>query len=284
MKSLFGFALAASLAAACQAQSIGGSIGEVSIVDRETGARLTPYYHSGEYWIAGRPGARYGIEIRNRLGERLLAVAAVDGVNVLSGATASWDQEGYVFQPYEDYQIDGWRKSDTEVAAFTFTASPNSYAERTGRPENVGVIGIALFRERVPERPAPRVSQNEFSELQAPSPAAASPTDASAASSYSGPPVTGGIAGTYGLSASRAARPAPEAKLGTGHGEREYSYVSHTVFPRLQPEPNEIIRIRYDSLDNLVAMGVIKRPHRYPPTPNPFPSSPGNSYVPDPPG
>ena len=101
--------------------------------------------------MAGRPGARYAIEIRNRLGERLLAVTSVDGVNVVSGATAAWDQTGYVFGPGERYQITGWRKTDAEVAAFTFTDSPNSYAERTGRPANVGVIGVALFRERQPQ-------------------------------------------------------------------------------------------------------------------------------------
>jgi hypothetical protein len=73
-------------------------------------------------------------------------------------------------------------------------------------------------------------------------------------------------------------------KLGTGHGERQFSYVSHAEFSRLQPEPNEIIRIRYDSFDNLVAMGVIRRPHPAMPTTNPFPGSPTQQYVPDPPG
>jgi hypothetical protein len=78
--------------------------------------------------------------------------------------------------------------------------------------------------------------------------------------------------------------PAPQPKLGTGHGEREYSYVNHTEFARLQPQPNEIIRIRYDSLENLLAMGIVKRPRPLPPTMNPFPASPEQQYVPDPPG
>ena len=47
----------------------------------------------------------------------------------------------------------------------------------------------------------------------------------------------------------------PAPKLGTGHGEREYSYVGHTEFRRMQPEPDEVIRIRYDSLDNLTGHG-----------------------------
>ena len=39
----------------------------------------------------------------------------------------------------------------TEAAAFYFTALPDSYAARTDRPDNVGVIGAAVFRERVPQ-------------------------------------------------------------------------------------------------------------------------------------
>jgi hypothetical protein len=287
MKPWLSLTLCIAATVPCHAQSLGG-MADVSVIDRDTGARLAPYYHEGEYWIAGRPGSRYAIEIRNRLGERLLAVASVDGVNVLSGATASWGQEGYVFDAYEDYQITGWRKSDAQVAAFTFTASPDSYAERTGRPANVGVIGIALFRERQ-SRYSPRISggaadrdepaelsrQGPIANLTAPAAPAPQPSD-SARTNMSAPPPEAQSAPP--INALRA------PKLGTGHGEREYSYVSHTVFARSQPEPNEVIRIRYDSLDNLIAMGIARRTRPLPQTLNPFPGSPERSYVPDPPG
>jgi hypothetical protein len=52
----------------------------------------------------------------------------------------------------------------------------------------------------------------------------------------------------------------------------------------MQAQPNEVIRIHYDSLDNLLAMGIIKRPRPVPPMVNPFPASPVEQYVPDPPG
>jgi hypothetical protein len=245
MRRMNHFAAVAALTTVCNAVaahgvaadevSVGG-LAQVAIIDRANGVELIPHFYGGEYWVAGKPGATYSIAIRNRLGERLLAVASVDGVNVISGATAAWDQTGYVFGANQRYEITGWRKSDLEVAAFTFTESPNSYAERTGRPANVGVIGVALFRERQPE------------------PVYAPPMQASA------------------------------PKLGTGHGERQFSYVSHTEFSRLQPEPNEVIRIRYDSFDNLVAMGVIEHPRPATPTTNPVPGSPARQYVPDPPG
>lgn len=255
------------LATTGQAHSPGG-IANVAIIDRDSGAVLTPYFYRGEYWVAGRPGARYSIEIRNRLGERLLAVTSVDGVNVVSGATAGWDQTGYVFSPGERYEITGWRKTDREVADFTFTESPNSYAERTGRPANVGVIGVALFRERQqPLRTYVPPAIGYPSDR-----AQSAPTDAKLASAA---PLSAPLA---------AAVTVPEPKLGTGHGEREYSYVSHTEFLRMQDQPDEVIRIRYDSFENLLALGVVKRPRPAAPGANPFPASPDQQYVPDPPG
>ncbi len=284
----------ATAATGCNAQGI-GVVGRVSVIDRDTGVALVPHYYRGEYWVAGVPGARYAIEVCNRLDERLLAVASVDGVNVISGETAAWDQVGYVFSPGEQYQIGGWRKSDSDIAAFTFTSLPNSYAARTGRPANVGVIGVSLFREQPPRSVGPRESirdvpasgVRERSSVPAPGlpPRALNAPLSSLAESgaSSGVVVTGEAVSR--LPAPSA--PNPEAKLGTGHGEREYSYVSHTEFSRLQPKPNEVIRIHYDSLDNLVAMGIIRRPPPVlpePPPSDPFPGSPNSQYVPDPPG
>jgi hypothetical protein len=77
--------------------------------------------------------------------------------------------------------------------------------------------------------------------------------------------------------------PSPAPKLGTGHGEREYSHVENTEFERRQTQPDELIRIRYDSLDNLVAMGIVAPPRPLAPVANPFPASPQQQYVPDPP-
>src|ERR1700722_14785859 len=125
-----------------------GGLADVQIIDRDTGSVLPMYRSRGECWVAGRTGARYSIMIQNHRGERILAVTAVEGINVISGETGAWGQSGYVFSPGESYEIAGWRKSNAEIAAFNFTAAGNSYAQRTGRPANVGVIGVALFLER----------------------------------------------------------------------------------------------------------------------------------------
>jgi hypothetical protein len=287
--------------AAPQAKAI-GRMADVTVVDRDSGATLPLYHHQGEYWVAGRPGARYAIAVRSKVGERLMAVTSVDGVNVLSGETASWSQTGYVFSPYLYYQITGWRKTSSEIAAFEFAAASDSYAERTGRPAQVGVIGVALFREVPPQPVAVQPDVYRRSDLasesssardkreERPAPASAAPvvSDKSVGSS-SGSAESVAEAQGNGADATRQSlskampAPLPSPKLGTGHGQREESRVAHTSFARLQSNPNEVIRIRYDSRENLIASGVIREPLRRPPIPNPFPDSDSTSYVPDPP-
>jgi hypothetical protein len=288
-----------------------GRLADVTVTDRSTGAALPVHYYRGEYWVAGVPGAKYAIDIRNASGARLLAVTSVDGVNVVSGETASTAQTGYVFGAWQRYGITGWRKGNDAVAAFEFTASPNSYAERTGRPRDVGVIGVALFRERALVVPPvvlhPHHSRRDrYSEPYAESSAGAAapaapaplPTPSARADSAHG---SHGAAEKSGAESaapaarleresndgSMAKRTAPQAaqaapKLGTGHGERESSYVSHTEFERERSAPNEVIRIRYDSRENLIAMGVLPQYRAPQPIPRAFPDSPVG-YVPDPP-
>jgi hypothetical protein len=242
-------------------------LADVAIIDRESGAHLDMHYWRGEYWVAGEPGRRYAIYVQNRFAERLLVVASVDGVNAVTGETAGWSQNGYVLDPEADYEITGWRKSDSVVAAFAFTAPRNSYAGLTGRPENIGVIGLALFRERR-TLPPPTAWPDALGGV------ARAPLNRQ---SVSPAPVASGS----DAEVARAAQ-APAPALGTAHGEREASYVGHTTFERLHAHPDEIIRIRYDSRENLIAMGIIRTP-RYVPSraPDPFPEA--QSYVPDPP-
>jgi hypothetical protein len=251
-----------------------GSLADIQIIDRETGGVLPTYRCRGEYWVAGTPGARYSVMVQNHRGQRLLAVTAVDGINVISGETGAWAQSGYVLGAGEGYEITGWRKSDAEIAAFNFTSADRSYAGRTGRAANIGVIGVALFLER-PVRvshyvPLDRKSE-EASRDESEGAARAAP-QSPLASSLSSPKLES------------PSNMASVEKLGTGHGAREASYVQNTQFDRLSSTPNEIIKIRYDSFENLVAMGVVPSRPAWRPGPNPFPDSISPRYVPDPPG
>jgi hypothetical protein len=259
-----------------------GSLADIQIIDRDTGSVLPTYRCRGEYWVAGTPGARYSIMVQSHRGQRLLAVTAVDGINVISGETGAWGQSGYVLGAGESYEIAGWRKSDAEIAAFNFTSAGHSYAERTGRPANIGVIGVALFLERpvrVSQYVAPAQKSEEASRDRSEGAARAAPQSpvASTPSSGASPPKMTSLQSQSNM--------APAEKLGTGHGAREASYVQNTQFDRLSSTPNEVIRIRYDSFENLVAMGVVpSRPAWWRAAPNPFPDSTSPKYVPDPPG
>ena len=286
------WSLAALVVIALKAHALGNLV-DVEIRDRDTGVLLPTYRHQGEYWIAGRPGARFSIAIHNRGEGRVLAVTAVDGVNVISGETAAWLQTGYVFDPREGYEIPGWRKSQSEVADFNFTTASDSYAARTDRPANVGVIGIALFLEQKAKvsRAAPEEEANPSSPrlnavpMSPPSAAAlpgASARQADAAAASVAQAARSQSAQNLASAAPKLESLAP--KLGTGHGAREVSYVHDVPFNRASSAPNEVIRIRYDSLENLIAMGVVNQQRTPWPAPNPFPDSPDQRYVPDPPG
>jgi hypothetical protein len=225
-------------------------VADVQVVNRTTGEQLTTYRHKGQLWVAGKPGDRYAVQVINKSPGRLLSVVSVDGVNVVSGETAVTSQRGYVLSPRSSVDIAGWRKSDRDVAAFYFTSIDDSYAGKTGRPENVGIIGIAAFREYQEPVPAPaqELSSNEARAPLRSRDAASAPSAAKA-----------------------------ESNLSTGHGERVYAPVQQVEFRRASSTPDEIITIRYDSHANLVARGIIPSPRRYP-TPSAFPGS----YVPDP--
>jgi len=217
-----------AVALSTQACATGGLV-DLGVYDRAEGRRLPVHWHHGRAYVAGKPGNEYRVTLRNRSGEPLLAVVSVDGVNVITGESADPRQSGYVLAPGRSVDILGWRKSLSQTAAFYFAELADSYAARTGRPDNVGVIGVALFRKKHP-RPRP--------------PAAFGPAQESAAP------------------ASRAAD--AENKLGTGHGRREHSQAYYVQFERASSNPAETVTLYYDSRRKLVARGVLRGPQPFP--------------------
>jgi hypothetical protein len=244
---LLGAAAAAAATVTLSTQALAvGSLAQVTVFDRSEGRRLPVVWHDGRAYVVGKPGNEYQVTVRNRQGADVLAVMSVDGVNVVTGETAHPMQSGYVLGPWSGVEVKGWRKNLSRTAAFYFTELSDSYAARTGRPEHVGVIGVALYRKQaVPPQP--------ISEI-APAPSARERARAGADSAAS--------AGTLADS------------LGTGHGRSEVSHARQVEFERASSHPAETIAIRYDSYRNLVAMGVIRESPRQP---RPFPG-----FVPDP--
>jgi hypothetical protein len=247
-----------------------GSLANVEVYDRTAGRTLPIYEHEGRLYVAGEPRHQYEVRVRNSSSERLLAVTSVDGVNVITGQTAAQEQSGYVLGSWDSVRIEGWRKSLDDVATFYFTRLADSYAARTGRPNDVGVIGVALFREyRQPYQPCCRPWLEDRAQAPSAVPEASAKAEADSANAAEGRRDSAG------------ARQRSESKLGTGHGHREASPAQYVDFRRASSSPDETIVIYYDSRRNLVAQGVVPQPQRpwmADRRPEPFP----NGFVPDP--
>jgi len=250
----------AALLIATTTQARQAPLVDMSLRDLDTGRELPVYWQDGRAHVPGRPGNRYSVVLQNRSNERVLAVLSIDGVNAVSGQTASANQAGYVLGPHQRTEVRGWRKDLSAVAEFVFTDLGDSYAARTGRPDNVGVIGIAVFRERYVEPrplPAPPIYSGRDKSMAAESADRAAPA---APSSKSGPLV--------------------QQELGTGHGQRRYDPVSQTRFERESSRPAQVTSLYYDDERALIARGVIPTRHRpHLSRPDPFPLG----FVPDPP-
>lgn len=244
-----------------------GRIADITVVDRQQQRTLQVFWHEGRAYVEGKPGNEYQIVVRNQAGQGVLAVVSVDGVNVVTGETAAPSQGGYVIDQMQSLDVAGWRKSLTRTAAFYFTALSDSYATRTGRPQNVGVIGAALYRRKAELQSylAPSKDMHEGG-------AAKDRTERS----------DGARAGA--LAAPSASMQAPSApahndQLGTGHGRSETSQARTVNFERATNLPEEVVTIYYDSRANLIARGIIPNIGWQGREPQPFPAR----FVPDPP-
>jgi len=225
---------------------------DVQIRDMDRYSTLESYFDRNQTYVAGRPGHRYSVVLQNQTGQRVLAVLSVDGVNAISGQTAGASQTGYVLAPYQRMEIRGWRKSMQDVAQFRFTDLPDSYAARTGRPDNVGVIGVAVFRERVYQtynnyEEDYRYRDDRYESKSGESNQAGAAADAAAPSS---------------AMKSQRSRSMAESEsrqeLGTGHGERRYDPARSTTFERDSTYPNQVSKVFYDSYEALVDRGIIR--------------------------
>jgi hypothetical protein len=305
---------------AADARFLPPSPATLEVYDRANGSVLQVYEKDGQRYIVGTPGHEYALRIRNTSSARILAVTSVDGVNVVTGDTASPDQSGYVIDAYGSVEISGWRKGMDRVAAFYFTDLGDSYAARTGRPQNVGVIGVAVFREKAdyygdlmqrrkaqidPAMPREQGTRDSAAPMGTPSAMPAPPPSADAPAGASGGASSGATSNAQAAPSTSAqpmgSRPAEEradakteprggfsergakrlaSKLGTGHGRSETSYVTQVRFERATSQPAQMLTIQYDRRENLVAMGVLRDDWYARREPQAFPGT--MKFVPDP--
>jgi hypothetical protein len=268
---------------------------EITLED-EFGNTLPNYPQRGETFALGREGQRYNVRVHNRSGRRIEAVVSVDGRDVLTGQPGDFKhQRGYIVPAYSSVVIDGFRQSLDSVAAFRFTAPGDSYSSRMGTPENVGVIGAAIFSEaarpalayprpyRAPSYPESRSYREDGANgLGSAGPRAEPPASAQRRSrDKSAAPSAAAPAEAEARAYSEGGRD-DTSNIGTEYGEVTHSEVSEVAFKRARPSsPERVLTMRYDDYQGLVARGILPRPA---PRPVRGPSAfPVNRFAPPPP-
>jgi hypothetical protein len=233
------------------------------------GAAAPEFFHAGESYVLGVHGTRYTLRVWNHSYARVEAVVSVDGLDVIDGKPADYDKRGYVIAPGSFVDIDGWRVSGAEVAAFRFGRVRDSYAARTTGPRNVGVIGVALFPERPrpvaiprpPRRWFPWQPPRDYRPLgDAKAAADASSSEAAPAASAPAPAAApeASRADRARSSAGAPMRSAPSRPgLGTEFGEVVASSVEQVPFVRANwTSPAAVLGLRYNDRAGLIAIGV----------------------------
>ncbi len=231
-------------AAATPAQSLGrtvlpGEVGIEVVSDRGTVFQAIPHkdYRTGgtrvsKKYLEAHKGENYGIVITNRTPERVGVVIAVDGRNIITGKRSELGntESMYIVNAYETARYDGWRTSQEQVHRFYFTDAADSYSVKTFADSSaLGVIAMAVFREKEPPRPL----LEEKREGQA-APAAPS----------------------AGVAPKGADRALAKESAGTGFGDARYSPVITVQF---EPERNPIQKtlVKYEWREVLCRKGIL---------------------------
>lgn len=110
------------------------------------------YQHQGKTYLEAKYDSQYELQVKNNTWNRVLLLASVDGLSVLSGTAASENDPGYIIPAYSPLRIKGFRASNKEVGAFKFTSKNNSYAMESGGYNaalNCGVIGFRIYGEYI---------------------------------------------------------------------------------------------------------------------------------------
>lgn len=200
---------------------------------RVHGRPVREYYHQDQIWIEGRRGSDFTLRLSNRRMGRILMVPSIDGLSIMDGKSASYDDRGYIIDGRGFVDVPGWRLNDSEVATFRFSTPPNSYAAQKGQPSNVGVIGCAVFEEM--ELPIIRTTHPR------------------------GPAVYSSSGTLMGMSScSRVAEIADNAgpSLGTGFGARADHLVREVAFKKATSQPLEVLSIGYGDREELRQRGI----------------------------
>ncbi|MCA1815383.1 MAG: hypothetical protein LC746_03050 [Acidobacteria bacterium] len=216
------------------------------------GESLEQYPARGRVYVEAVAGEEYELRVHNPLGVRVAVALSVDGLNTIDARrTTARDASKWVIEPYSTITISGWQMSGTRARRFYFTSERDSYANKLGRPDDVGVITAVFFREReryaevVPPRPRP-LGEPEDGGARKSAPNRSEPRSPAQPS-----------ANSAGAARDRAVAPSDDDEYAaTGIG-RPVGNSVRWVNLDLEREPAAQVTIRYEYRPALVRLGVL---------------------------
>lgn len=130
---------------------------------RYWGYETLPHYRAEDrYTFIGREGQAYEMHFENLTDHRLEIVVSVDGLDVLNGRPAAVNHAGYVIPARSTIRVDSMRINGTlrqlRFGSVAHSQAATSLGEKGAR--NVGVIGVAVYKEDEVARRRRRVEEN----------------------------------------------------------------------------------------------------------------------------
>ena len=215
------------------------------------GSTLEQYPARGRVYVEAVGGAEYELRVRNPLPVRVAVALSVDGLNTIDAKhTTARDASKWIIEPYGTITISGWQMSRSRARRFYFTTERDSYGNKLGRTEDLGLITAVFFREREryaeavpPPRPLDEPERRAQSEMKS-SPA---PSQSSRG------------AGTAQPRDRSAATQSNDEFAATGIG-RSVGNGVRWVNLDLENDPSAEVAIRYEYRPALVRLGILPRP------------------------
>jgi hypothetical protein len=254
------------------------------------GKPVQEYHHDSRTFIEGRVGSNFELEMKNLTHRKLLAHPTVDGLSAMTGKEASMkDDEGYIIHPYQTFQVPGWRLNNEEVAQFFFAGGGKSYAEKTGKGKDKGVIACAVWEEEIKfyEPNWYRSSRSGLFTLDRGVNPHGLPTDdigdgtcslthTTTNATFDNEQEVASCNMAFEEKTIGALSIEPECSLnniGTGFGKKAQHNVYTVTFNKATTDPIVIATIYYDNLEGLRNRGIkISKKNQKTNLPNPFPA------------
>jgi len=205
------------------------------------------YEHNNQFFVEGRAGSNYELQLTNHTSGRVEVILSVDGLSVIDGKEAGPHSRSYLIDCKSNLKVPGWLLDSGNAAKFAFAGKRDSYASQIDRGQNIGVIGALVYKEKSISYPlhTPYIWNSNISPINNYNPIGYYPFDSI------------NISSSLGINSSTASA-SQEAfynqSLGTAFGDQTSFVTQSVAFNR--GEQLVVMSLYYDNLRGLRARGV----------------------------